>query len=177
MTAATATRFDIQDPAIRAQLARLKDSNATFVIILAANGGWTTVATLDNGEERKVRNGALEALRGNELADQHFPIIEAAAAPTAKKARKAKRVAVPAAQFTEQARELMANRPLADVYGLVADALSSPRLIGMKQWGEFEPNNALVNRDILKARYGHLNNGQQRMLIGLLLRSVMRDTA
>lgn len=172
------------------------------VEIVAVNGGWTTVQTMDAAtREFKVRNGALSAhaaLSGMtaELAMQKAEAMRAhdakAAAKAAKEPKATKEPAAPRAKMDISERKNGAVDPLYlpqyETYSAVrkdgtkirsidkGDAIAKA-LRGQELSDVYKTASGLVHLSVsdLKNRFEHLNPGMQRMALGNMIRRVQKE--
>lgn len=163
------------------------------VEIVAVNGGWTTVQTLDaDTREFKVRNGALSQL--TELSHQTAELAMQKA-EKARAARKAKAVEPKAPREPKDPSErkngvvYAGYLPQYEKYKAVVngqtrrsidkgDALAV-HLRGMELADVYKTAAELVGHSVadLKSRFEHLNPGMQRMSLGNMIRKVQKESA
>jgi len=166
------------------------------VEIVAVNGGWTTVQTMDaDTREFKVRNGALSAhaaLSGMtaELVMQKAEAMRAHDAKAAAKAAKAAKAEKEPKDPSERKNGVVyaGYLPQYEKYKAVVngqvrrsidkgDAIAV-QLRGMtidQVYGEGSKITGHSVRD-LKSRFEHLNVGMQRMSIGNMIRKIQKES-
>lgn len=159
------------------------------VEIVAVNGGWTTVHTLDaNTREMKVRNGALS--RHTTLSDtaaslaisraQAKVATKAPAAPRAKKPVEERLNGVVYAGYLPQYEAYTATLKDGTVRRSIdkGDAVAT-QLRGQDLATTYKDAAAATGLGVkdLKARFEHLNPGMQRMNLGNMIRRALREAA
>jgi hypothetical protein len=157
------------------------------VEIIAVNGGWTTVHTLGaDTREMKVRNGALS--KHTKLSDTtaQLAIGQAAQAPKAAKAPRAKlpveerKNGVVYSGYLPQYEAYTTVTKSGDVKRSIdkGDAVAlALRPMTLEQVIAHVSKVTGISQVGLRERFGHLNVGMQRMNLGNMLRKALKETA
>lgn len=164
------------------------------VEIVAVNGGWTTVQTLDaDTREFKVRNGALTQHTTLSGTTAQLAMDRAEKARTTKKAKTAKAAKEPRKLLDPSERKngvvYAGYLPQYEKYKAVVngqvrrsidkgDALAVA-LRGMELGEVYKTAAGLVSLSVadLRSRFEHLNPGMQRMSLGNMIRRVQKEAA
>lgn len=170
---------NLKDVAVRAECVKLKDGS--FALEQGRNGGWTTIVCLGANEAKKVRNGEI-ILKGEEVAKE----IEVKLAPSCDEKKESVKLArapkatttLLASQYSDIVTKMLTGLELPSQFSALAEVIGKNHAklttVNRKKWSdfsEFQPG----NMSKLTERYQHLNKGQQRMMVGILLRSALRD--
>lgn len=167
------------------------------VEIVAVNGGWTTVQTMDAAtREFKVRNGALSAhaaLSGMtaELVMQKAEAMRAHDAKAAAKAAKAAKAEKEPKDPSERKNGVVYAGYLpqyekykAVVNGQVRRSIDKGDAIAVQLRGQtlettYKDAAAATGHSVadLQSRFSHLNPGMQRMSLGNMIRKALKEAA
>jgi hypothetical protein len=135
--------------------------------LLSVSGGWSTIRTED-GQERKVRNSLITP-----MTEQAQPAAAAAAAAAtpARRIARVKDTEFDLSRYVVHDVKTMGGRRTVDCADAVAAALRGSPLDAVYQQAAVATGESV---DALRARYGHLNLGMQRMNLGNRIRGAAK---